>query len=47
MCKAIIRRNVAICGNGLNGIVIQGQNNRSQLIENHLIGFNIEAGIKV
>lgn len=38
---------MGIAGNGLNGVVLQGENNRSQLLENHLIGFNGETGVKV
>jgi parallel beta-helix repeat protein len=38
---------VAIVGNRLNGILIEGYNNRSQVTNNHLIGFNGEAGVKV
>ena len=31
----------------MNGVVFSGSNNRSQLINNHLIGFNGESGVKV
>ena len=38
---------MAIVGNQLNGILLEGQNNRTQVLNNHLIAFNAEAGVKV
>ena len=40
LCKAHISKNVAIVGNCLNGVLVEGENNRSQIANNHLIGFN-------
>ncbi len=40
ICKALIRKNVAIVSNKLNGILIEGENNKSEVINNHLIGYN-------
>ena len=40
ICKAEIRKNVAVVANKLNGILLEGENNRSIVSSNHLIGFN-------
>lgn len=47
LCMAKIKKNVSIVGNLQNGIVLQGENNRSKILDNYLIGFNKESGIKV
>ena len=31
----------------MNGVLIEGENNRSVVLNNHLVGFNGEAGVKV
>ena len=47
ICKALIKKNVSITGNKMNGILIEGKKNRSQITENYLIGFNGQSGIKI
>jgi hypothetical protein len=47
LCKAIIKKNIGIAGNKMNGILIEGENNRTQILNNHMIGFNELSGIKV
>ena len=47
LCKATIKKNICIAGNRKNGILIEGENNKTKVVENYLIGFNGEAGIKV
>ena len=38
---------MSIVGNKNNGIMIQGQNNKTVVSNNHLIAFNAQSGIKV
>ena len=40
LCKADIKKNVSIVGNGLNGVLLEGENNQTKLGSNHLIAFN-------
>jgi phage terminase large subunit-like protein len=40
LCKAIIKKNLGIAGNKENGILIEGENNKTQVVSNHMIGFN-------
>lgn len=40
LCSAKIKKNVSITGNKLNGIMVAGENNRTKIVENYLIGFN-------
>lgn len=46
-CMAIVKENYSIVGNGQNGIQIEGVNNFTRVLENHLIGFNTLSGIRV
>ena len=41
ICKAKIMKNIGIVANKLNGILIEGQNNKSEVFDNHMIGFNL------
>lgn len=47
LCKADIKKNVSIVGNGLNGVLLEGENNQTKLGSNHLIAFNGETGVKI
>ena len=47
LCKPKIKKNICITGNKKNGILIEGENNRTKIIDNYLIGFNEESGVKV
>lgn len=46
-CMATIKKNYSIVGNGNCGIHIEGCNNFTRVLENHLIGFNARSGIRV
>jgi hypothetical protein len=40
ICCAKIKKNISITGNAQNGILVEGDNNKTKIIENYLIGFN-------
>lgn len=46
-CMATIKENYSIVGNGHNGIQVEGVNNFTRILQNHLIGFNTKSGIRV